>query len=943
MVSRLILGIALLFVSCLLSAQSFSLKGKVVDADTDVPLSDASLVISGAGKMAVSGQDGRFEIKELKPGKYTLIISHTGYLPLERAVELNRGKNEPLAIRLTREQAEGANKVPVTDIPTITLDEAEALGDGAGEVANLLNASRDVFQAISGFGWSVFRFRERGYDSGQFQLFMNGVPFNDPETNWTPFGDFAGLNDVLRNRETTIGLDPADFTFSEVGGANFIDTRASVQRKQIRATYAVSNRVYRNRMMLTASTGLLPGGWAVSVSGSRRWAEEGYVEGTSFDGYSYFLSVDKKIGRRHGLNLTFFGAPVRRGRSADSFQEMYAVAGSNYYNPLWGYQNGEKRNSQIQTNHQPVAILRYDFNISARTTLLAAAYTQFGKSGFTRLNWQDAPNAAPDFNRRLPSSLPDAALEAEWFDYLSQNESARQVDWDAFYEANQTKFTTVPDVNGIPGNTVSGLRASYIVEDQRSENLEAGGNLVLNHQLNDRIRLQGGGNYQWYRGRNFKIAEDLLGADYWNDWDFFGQFDTENNNARFSDIRVPNRLTRAGDIFGFDYDENVRRGTIWTQAQIDLPRFQFFAAVEGGRTAMWRTGAMQNGRFPDSSLGDSEQMNFNTWGVKGGGVWKINGRNYLYANGFTGARAPQFRDVFLSPRVRNATLPGAQTYDIRSVEGGYLLRAPRLKMRLTGYLTTFENEALTVFSNPGPIGRVYEGIPIDGLNLEVEGLQDLPFFIGATVMQGINRRHTGLEMGVEVRPVPSWVFSAAANVGQYIYTNRPNLYMSPEYNNAPVLNAGAVFQNNFYVPRTPQTTGALSVKYEARRFWFASLSFNYADNFYYEFDRVRRTNAYVEGLNPENPIWNTVIDQQKAPAAYTLDFFGGKSWRVARKYFVYLNVGVNNLLNDQNIVISGREVYRNVYRNEIDNPRYYTNELLYAFGTNYFISLGLRL
>ncbi|MGI9159906.1 MAG: hypothetical protein ACR2K1_09155, partial [Saprospiraceae bacterium] len=68
-----------------------------------------------------------------------------------------------------------------------------------------------------------------------------------------------------------------------------------------------------------------------------------------------------------------------------------------------------------------------------------------------------------------------------------------------------------------------------------------------------------------------------------------------------------------------------------------------------------------------------------------------------------------------------------------------------------------------------------------------------------------------------------------------------------------------------------------------------------------------------------------------------------KSWRVARKYFVYLNVGVNNLLNDQNIVISGREVYRNVYRNEIDNPRYYTNELLYAFGTNYFISLGLRL
>ncbi|MEY3248789.1 MAG: hypothetical protein RL742_832, partial [Bacteroidota bacterium] len=84
MVSRLFSGIALLLLASFLPAQSLSLKGSVVDADTDAPLSDVSLVLSGKGKMAVSGQDGRFEIKELKPGKYTLIVSHTGYLPLER-------------------------------------------------------------------------------------------------------------------------------------------------------------------------------------------------------------------------------------------------------------------------------------------------------------------------------------------------------------------------------------------------------------------------------------------------------------------------------------------------------------------------------------------------------------------------------------------------------------------------------------------------------------------------------------------------------------------------------------------------------------------------------------------------------------------------------------------------------------------------------------------
>lgn len=169
------------------------------------------------------------------------------------------------------------------------------------------------------------------------------------------------------------------------------------------------------------------------------------------------------------------------------------------------------------------------------------------------------------------------------------------------------------------------------------------------------------------------------------------------------------------------------------------------------------------------------------------------------------------------------------------------------------------------------------------------------------------------------------------------------MLLSLDNGGTQIIDGGAVYQKNFYVPRTPQTAATVGVKYESRHFWFASLSLNFADNFYYEFDRARRTSRFVSGLTPDMPIWNTIIDQQKAPSAYTLDFFGGKSWLINRKYYIYLNAGINNILDNKDIIVSGRESYRNAFRNDVSDPRFYTSEIIYGYGLNYFISLTLRI
>ncbi|HNL38760.1 MAG TPA: hypothetical protein PKH43_06495, partial [Saprospiraceae bacterium] len=799
------------------------------------------------------------------------------------------------------------------------LDEAEAETEGAGEVANLLHASRDVFQSISNFGWGFFRFRERGYESEHFPLFLNGVSINDPETGIAFFGEFGGLNDVLRQRETVIGLDAADFAFSEVGGATRIDTRASVQRKQIRATYALSNRAYNQRVMLTASTGLMPGGWAVSVSGSRRWAEEGWYDGTFFDGYSYFLSVDKKFGDKHSLNLTFLGAPSTRGRNGDTFQEMYDLAGTTRYNPNWGYWNGEKRNASVNHSHQPIALLRYDWTPGVRTGMTLTAYGQAGERGQTRLDWFDNNNPFPDYYRRLPSTYPDSAAQAAWAQMLRENETLRQIDWVNIYQGNTNGIDEQTNANGVSGNTVTGNRSSTILADFREDSRELGFNGVIRHSLTDRVTLNGGGNYLWYEGQNFKIAQDLLGGDFIVDKNTFADEGLQDN-----DIRTPNRIIREGDRFGWDYDENIRRAGGWAQAQFSLPRFTIFAGGEYNYLKFWRTGYMQNGRAVNNSLGESEKLSFNTWGAKAGIVFKANGRNYLYANGFYGTRPPQFRDVFLSPRTRNSVLADPEVSEIKSVEGGYILRAPRVKARLTGYATQFSNEteALILF---GQVANVF----------------------GTEVRRGVDHLHTGIEAAVEWKATSALTFSAATNLGYYRYNSRPLISFYEDNTNQAAFQNYIVYQKNFLIARTPQTAASAAVRYEGKKFWFATLTFNWIDDVWYDFDRARRTDDYasqllVNGIAPGSSTWNQIMDQTKAPAAYTLDFFGGKSWRVRSKYFIYLNAGVNNLLDNRDIILSGREAY---FRNfqDVNDTRLYSNEISYAIGLNYFISLGLRI
>ncbi|MBK6274879.1 MAG: hypothetical protein IPF58_09335 [Saprospirales bacterium] len=243
-------------------------------------------------------------------------------------------------------------------IPTVTLEDIESEDEGGSDqgISPILNAGRDVFLQASSFNWSIARFRIRGYENDYFDTYMNGIPTEYIDNGFSAFNLWANLNDVTRNRDQSLGLRPSTIGFGSIGAIYSIDSRAAKQRKQINITIGTSNRTYDLRGGITYGSGITKKGWSVCASLFGRWAKQGYVKGTSMQSISYFLSVQKMF-KKHNLALTVFGAPTKQGKASAATKEAYDLAGSNYYNPNWGYQNGKVRNSRVEYRHQPTIIL----------------------------------------------------------------------------------------------------------------------------------------------------------------------------------------------------------------------------------------------------------------------------------------------------------------------------------------------------------------------------------------------------------------------------------------------------------------------------------------------------------------------------------------------------------------------------------------------------------
>jgi hypothetical protein len=903
-------------------------------ANTETVLVGATVVVKGTTLSTVTNSDGAFSF-DIPQQKVVLIISYVGFP--EKTVEVDLNGNPVVDIgRVSMGQATQVvnDTTPADDIqddaPEITLSESELEETDAsiGTISGILSSSRDRYQNTAGYQFGTSRYKIKGFNSEQGSITINGIPMNDPETGWASFSLWGGLNDMTRYPAVVPGIGFSENSYGNVGGQVNYNMLAAEKGKGGRVTYSYGNRNYTHRAMLTYNTGLLKNGWAFSLSGSRRMADEGYVEGTFYDAWSYYLGIEKRINDKQSINFVAFGAPRKYGRSAASTQEAYDLAGSNYYNPNWGYQDGKKRNAVVGQYHQPFIAFTHLWKISESSDLKTSISTVFGRGGSTSLNWVNGDDPRPDYYKNLPSyftltkySIADyQAAVADW----KNNESRRQLNWEKFYTTNSNRLDVIEDADNTAGNTITGKRSNYIIYERRNDKKQFNFNTIYNKSIGNLI-WNTGLNATIYKGYQYAMLVDLLGGDYYLDVDKYVIRDSIPEggqrfpNASNSDLNNKNNVVYKGEKFGYDYVANINKVEAFGQIGYSLSKLEVMAGAKIQNTTFWRTGKMKNGVHAGDSYGDSEKLNFLDFGVKGGITYKLDGRNYFVYNVTYQTDAPTFRNSFETARTSNNVVDDLTSRKVFATDLSYNLRLPFIKARISGYYSKNKDD-------------------ISVRNVYIEGRDEQTSsggVYGSYIWRGLDRVHYGLELGMDVNITPSLEYTLAGGLGNFRYANRPTIQVISD--NGMTNATDIAYLKNYRIGGYPQSALATGMRYSGKHYWFAGFTINYFADIYMDIFPERHTQFALEGYTPDHPNWNKLLDQKKLDNQMTVDLFFGKSWKI-KDYTLALNGNVTNLLNNTDFAFTGFEQYR-VDRT---NPDRFQPKYSYMYGTQFFINLNLR-
>jgi hypothetical protein len=826
---------------------------------------------------------------------------------------LLRTKKQPLP-----DSARSIEWKELQELPVALLQESDRTEHAINAIPPVLHAGRDPFLSAASFHFSAMRFRLRGYDADQSVTWINGIQVNNPNDGHTPWGYWSGLNDVTRNTQSQAGLQAGEYGWGSIGSTTGMDMRAFRQREQTQFSYSFANRSYTHRWMFTHSRGMNARGWSFSFSGSYRKAANGYMPGSFYTGLSYYLGIDKKISAGKMLSLVFFGANTRNGKQSAVLKESVELAGTTRYNAYWGWQDGQKRNANTGGSHVPVLILHYSSQVNNRSNFSFSLAGMMGEQTATSLDWYNAPDPRPDYYRYLPGYQKDSLLGQQLYTAYREFPALLQINWPALYAINRNSYEITHDAFGIPGNSVGGLRSHYVIEQRINAVRRADMGANYHADLTAGIRLDAGAILQYQQVHQYKKIDDLLGGDYYVDWNQFAEGDA---SVIQNDLEHPNRILQKGDAYGYDYVIATTVARSWAQLQFSGTKTDLFVALSLGYKNYFRDGNKRNGLFPYDSYGRSVLLEFPDHALKAGISYKIDGRRYLYLHIACLSRPPAFDDVFLSPRTRNTIQESIRNEKIQSAEAGWIWHAPAIKMRITAYATRFSD------------GMRVIGFYHDGYRSFVND-----------ALSGIGKLHMGIETGMDIPLSSAMALQLAANIGSYYYNTRQQLTVSID-NDAYVTERSMVYSRNFRIGGTPQQAWYAGVSYQSGTGLYMNLGGNFFRNRWLEFNPARRTYAALQHLQPGTDAWTAAINQEKLPDVLLLDFSIGNSWRIPtakgrKRQMLLLHLSMGNLLNNRNLVTGGYEQLRfDVLQGNANKfpPKYY-----YAMGLNFSVNLTWR-
>ena len=859
----------------------------------------AAVMVEGTSQGTVTDIDGYFKQGVAQGG--TLVFKYVGFKDLKKkitqkgaSVDLGVIKMDPDAVMLAdvtiTSSVAVARKTPVavsTVDPVFIEDRL-----GSQEFPEILKSTPGIYTTKDGGGYGDAKTTVRGFKSENVAMMVNGVPMNGMENNKVYWSNWSGLSDVTRSMQVQRGLGASKVSSPAVGGSINIITKSTEAQKGGFVSYGMGNDGY-NKILFGVSSGLSKDGWAFTLLGGKTWGD-GYVQGTEFEGYTWFASIAKRFNENHQLTLTAFGSPQwhnqrnnQNGLSIKEWQRVKKYMGDDSpykYNPTFGYdKNGQVRNSSRNEYHKPQISLNHLWQIDQKSSLSTALYVSIGRgNGY--------------------SGTGDKTNRSGWYGATNGlvNNTYRNADGTFAYDQ-------VQDLN-----EQSTTGSKMIMAKSMNNHMWYGLLSTYTTKFGEYFDFYGGIDLRYYKGLHQNIITDLYNGAYFVDPN---RSDIKaDNNPLANDPNYVNQKLGVGDVIYRDYDGFVMSEGVFAQLEYNRDKLSAFVSGGASNTGYWRYDRL----YYSKDKAKSDTKNYLGGSIKGGVNYNLTENHNVFVNAGFISRAPMFDTSFINSQNSHARNGDAKNEKIMSFEAGYGYRSRFFTANLNAYYTRWIDKAL------------YDS---DTMEYKVDDVNVTDRY--TLNMTGANADHWGIELDFIAKPF-KWIdVTGMFSWGDWRWNGTATGYY---FNSAgqimtdfkggiieDMANAGDYRANikmdNVHVGGSAQTTAALGVNVRPLKDLRISLDWNFFARNYADYD-IDTSNT---GLGKEIVIGNP----WEIPSYSTFDLSAGYSFDFG-KVRATLSGNINNLFNQEYIADA---------RDGANHDWESATRVFYGFGRTYNVRL----
>lgn len=355
-----ILATVIFFAFAVITNGQFSIKGRVFQEETNKAVESATVTLQTNGVVisnTITGKDGDYEFKGLKKkGAYELTVEHISMQ--KKTIDVNVSepsttKNialnnslyflEPLEVKSLR----ASDKAPFAKT-NITKQEIAKNNLGQDLPILLSQTPGVVVNSDAGNGIGYTGIRIRGSDAARINVTINGIPYNDAESQGSYFVDLPDIASSINSIQVQRGVGTSSNGAGAFGASLNLSTNELIEKPyaQFSNSYGSFNSL---KNTIKAGSGLINDHFTVDTRLSRI-NSDGYIDRASTDLKSLYFST-AYINKKSTIRFNFFTGTEKTYQAWNGVPESMLQT-NRTYNSVGTEKPGEPYNNETDNYQQ---------------------------------------------------------------------------------------------------------------------------------------------------------------------------------------------------------------------------------------------------------------------------------------------------------------------------------------------------------------------------------------------------------------------------------------------------------------------------------------------------------------------------------------------------------------------------------------------------------------